>query len=177
MDNNFSKLNNINNMNNINDFDKLNNLNNMDDYNKLNNMNNNEININYITTDSINIHDNLVKDGAKILKDNKFFYDLEKIMKNNEFSSFYNTYFKNFNDIKTVLIYMKLYETIEKEYFTRYNKPIEKEILAKMMKEVMTNTPTRKHILKSFYEFSDPNNNHKNISLLDIFNSAKILNN
>ena len=96
-------------------------------------------------------------------------------MKNDEFSSFYNTYFKNFNDIKTVLMYMKLYETIEKEYLTRYNKPIEKEILAKMMKEIMTNTRARKQIIKSFNEFADPNNTIKNISILDIFEHNKIL--
>ena len=73
-------------------------------------------------------------------------------------------------------MYMKLYETIEKEYSIRYNKPIEKEILAKMMKEIMTNTPTRKQILKSFNEFSDPENIAKNICILDIFSHNKIAN-
>ena len=174
MDNNFNKLNNINNI------DKLNNMqttNNTQNTNNITNMqNNNEINLSNTIIDTINIHDELIKDGAKILKENKFFYDLEKIMQNNEFSTFYSTYFKNFNDIKTVLMYMKLYETIEKEYSIRYNKPIEKEILAKMMKEIMTNTPTRKHILKSFNEFTDPENIAKNICILDIFSHNKIEN-
>jgi hypothetical protein len=170
MDNNSEKINNINNINNIENTYATQNANNI-----IIIQNNDEINLNNSIIDTVNFHDKLLKDGAKILKENKFFYDLEKIMKNDEFSSFYNTYFKNFNDIKTVLMYMKLYETIEKEYLTRYNKPIEKEILAKMMKEIMTNTRARKQIIKSFNEFADPNNTIKNISILDIFEHNKIL--
>ena len=174
MDNNFDKLNNINNIDKLNNMQTINNTQNTN--NIINLEHNNEINLSNTIIDTINIHDELIKDGAKILEENKFFYDLEKIMQNNEFSTFYNTYFKNFNDIKTVLMYMKLYETIEKEYSIRYNKPIEKEILAKMMKEIMTNTPTRKQILKSFNEFSDPENIAKNICILDIFSHNKIAN-
>ena len=166
MDNNSDKLNNINNMQNTNNTQNTNNIINIEQ--------NNETNLSNTIIDTLNLHDELIKDGAKILKENKFFYDLEKIMQNDEFSTFYNTYFKNFNDIKTVLMYMKLYETIEKEYLTRYNKPIEKEILAKMMKEIMTNTPTRKMILKSFNEFANPENIAKNICILDIFSHNKI---
>ena len=141
----------------------------------------NYINTNENQTDIIinNLKKDLLNEGGKILKKNKFFNDLENIMSNSEFKNFYDEYFKNFNDIKVILLYMKLYETIQKEYFEKNNKKIEKELLAYIIKNLMMDNITRKAIFKSFNTFTDEKNIINNHSMLDIFENInfKIENN
>ena len=55
------------------------------------------------------------KKGEKILKTNPFFTDFIGLMKNTQFRYFYETYFKNWSDIETMIFYMKLYKFIESE--------------------------------------------------------------
>jgi hypothetical protein len=115
----------------------------------------------------------------KILSENEFFNDLDGIMTDDKFRTFYNKYFKNFNDIKTVLLYMKLYETIQIEYREQNNCDIDNELLAYMISELMNNSDTRKMIINSFNNFTDINMNENRSKrfLLDIFeNSNKIKN-
>ena len=115
----------------------------------------------------------------KILSENEFFNDLDNIMTDDKFRTFYNKYFKNFNDIKTVLLYMKLYETIQLEYKEQNNCDIDNELLAYMISELMNNSDTRKMIINSFNNFTDLNINENRSKrfLLDIFeNSNKIKN-
>ena len=115
----------------------------------------------------------------KILSENEFFNDLDSIMTDDKFRTFYNKYFKNFNDIKTVLLYMKLYETIQIEYREHNNCDIDNELLAYMISELMNNSDSRKLIMNSFNNFTDPNINENRSKrfLLDIFeNSNKIKN-
>jgi hypothetical protein len=120
--------------------------------------------------DKIKIMNDLVK-HENILEKNKFFNDLDKIMNNTDFNHFYETYFTTFNDIKTILLYMKLYETLKKEYYNLYHIEINKDVLAIMMKELISNTETRKLIIKSFNEYTDQNNICKNLSLLNFFDN------
>ena len=111
---------------------------------------------------------NIIKEGKHILEENNFFNDLDNIMIDNNFRSFYNTYFKDFTDIKVVLLYMKLYETIQIEYKERNGVEIEKELLAYMIKELMSDNDSRKNIYKAFYNFTD-NKHANNKFILDIF--------
>ena len=120
---------------------------------------------------SLSLKKEVLKKGEKILEENNFFNKLDNIMRNENFRSFYSEYFHDYTDIKTVILYMKLYETIEKEYKERYNLTIEKELLAYMMKELMSNSLSRKNILESFNNFTDYNNNVNKKYILDIFNN------
>ena len=106
--------------------------------------------------------------GKKILQENDFFTDLDYIMSDNSFRSFYSKYFKDYTDIKTVFLYMKLYETIQVEYKERHNKDIDKELLAYMMKELMCNENSRKKIIKSFNNFIENTNDGNKKFILDI---------
>jgi hypothetical protein len=126
------------------------------------------INSNMISNESFK--KNIMKKGKIILKENDFFNDLDYIMSNNNFRIFYDKYFKDFSDVKIVLLYMKLYETIQKEYFEINNKEIEKELLAYIIKEVMCDNFTRKIIMKSFDEYENNNNPKNKRFILDIFN-------
>ena len=79
---------------------------------------------------------------------------------------FYDKYFNDYSDIKISVLYMKLYETIQKEYFDINNHEIEKELLAYMIKELMSNKESLKRIISSFNDFE----NNRDKSILNIFN-------
>lgn len=111
-----------------------------------------------------------IKKGSDILKNNKFFKDLDSLMdKKNSFRIFYDKYFKDFTDIKTMVFYMKLYETIELEYEERHGVNIEKELLAYMIKEIMQDDLSRKNIYESFHKFTNNNNPKNKKYILDLF--------
>jgi hypothetical protein len=115
-----------------------------------------------------------LKKGQKILDKNEFFYDLDKIMTDKKFKNFYEKYFKDIVDIKVILLYMKLYETIQKEYFAIHNSEINNKLLAYMIKELMNNNMSRSKIMKSFHNFLEGETKPKNRNnykkfLLDFF--------
>ena len=114
-----------------------------------------------------NVVNNIINEGKIILQENNFFNDLENIMNNNEFRIFYDKYFKDFTDTKIVLLYMKLYETLQIEYKEKNGCEIEKEVLAYIMKELMTDNTSRKNIVEAFNNYTENKNNKK--YLLDIF--------
>ena len=116
-----------------------------------------------------NTNNSYIKEGQQILKENDFFQGLDIVMSNTDFRPFYDKYFKDITDVNTVILYMKLYETIQKEYKTIYNIDIQKELLVYMMKELMTDNKTRKNILESFHKYSNSKNSVDNKNLLDIF--------
>lgn len=132
---------------------------------------------NIIISVNNDLQNNILEEGKKILQKNDFFNSLDIVMTNDDFRSFYDNYFKDFTDIKVVILYMKLYETIQIEYKERNGIPIKKEFLAYMIKELMNNNESRKYIHEAFYNFTD-NKQSNNKFILDIFynseNSKKI---
>ena len=111
----------------------------------------------------------ILEEGKKILNENIFFNDLDKLMNDQKFKKFYDNYLNDFNDIKVVILYIKLYETIKSEYRDRYNLEIDKELLIYMIRELMTDKNSRKMIFESFHNFTEGNNNSKKKMILDIF--------
>ena len=112
----------------------------------------------------------VIQKGKKILEENDFFSKLDKLMQDNDFRDFYDKYFKSYTDIQTVLLYMKLYQTLESEYEKRFDEKIPKELLAFTMKEIFVDNTMRKITMESFNNFM---NNYedakKNEFMLDIF--------
>lgn len=94
-------------------------------------------------------------DGSVILKKNKFFRDLTNIMKNNDFRSFHDEYFKNWSDIETMIFFMRLYSTVEIEYKNRFNEPISDELMAFMLHKIMNNRNTRSIAITLFKNFQE----------------------
>lgn len=91
--------------------------------------------------------------GSKILKENHFFKEFISLMNNTEFKQFYDTYFKDWTDIQTMIFYMKLHSTIEYEYSTRYDCKISDEQMAESLYNIISNTQTRKIAMKLFNDF------------------------
>jgi hypothetical protein len=111
----------------------------------------------------------IIKNGKEIIEENDFFRELNSIMNNNEFRIFYNKYFNDFSDIKVMVLYMKLYETIQKEYKDKNGNDIENEMLVFIMKELMNDNSTRKSILNSFQSYIDGQNSKDKKFIMDIF--------
>lgn len=119
-----------------------------------------------IYKDNNEITKNIINNGKKVLEENIFFKELDDMMTDKKFRSFYDKYFNDYSDIKISILYMKLYETIQKEYFDINNHEIEKELLAYMIKELMSNKESLKKIISSFNDFE----NNRDKSILNIFN-------
>ncbi len=139
--------------------------------NKINATNNNinETNNNITIINKYNFNDNIIKVGKEIIEENDFFKNLNSIMENKEFKDFYDKYFKDFSDIKVVVLYMKLYETIQIEYRDKYNCEIENEMLFFLMKELINENSSRKYIFNSFQNYIDGKNSRDKKFILDIF--------
>ena len=84
---------------------------------------------------------------------NPFFGKLDALMKNKEFREFYNTYFTDWNEIQSMVFFMKLYSTIEYEYQERFNQTISEKEMTNMLADVMQNSVTRQYALELFQEF------------------------
>jgi hypothetical protein len=95
--------------------------------------------------------DSIVKKDCDI--QNPFFSKLVALMKNQEFREFYNTYFTDWNEIQSMVFFMKLYSTIEYEYQERFNQTIGEKEMTSMLANVMQNSVTRQYALELFQEF------------------------
>ena len=60
------------------------------------------------------ILENSQESGKKLYKQNKNYRDIANLMEHPEFREFYNTHFTDWYDIKTIVMFLKLYEEIEK---------------------------------------------------------------
>ena len=125
-----------------------------------------------ILVPSKTIINNIINDGKVILSENSFFNDLDNIMNNIEFRNFYDKYFKDFTDTKIVLLYMKLYETLQIEYKEKNGCDIEKEVLVYIMKELMSDNISRTNIIEAFNNYTENKIKNKKY-LLDIFENKK----
>ena len=95
--------------------------------------------------------DKIVKKDNEV--QNPFFSKLIALMKNNEFRDFYNTYFTDWNEIQSMVFFMKLYSTIEYEYRERFNENINDNEMSLILTSVMNNNVTRRYALDLFQEF------------------------
>ena len=95
--------------------------------------------------------DKIVKKDNEV--QNPFFSKLIALMKNNEFRDFYNTYFTDWNEIQSMVFFMKLYSTIEYEYRERFNENINDNEMSLILTNVMNNNVTRRYALDLFQEF------------------------
>jgi len=123
----------------------------------------------------------LKNQGKKELHNNLFFRDLNELMQSNtKFRIFYDKYFKDSSDVQTVILYLKLYETLEIEY-KQYNnnETVDEDLLIYAIKELMSNESTRKNILSSFDRYNQNKNNNpnenKNKYLLDVISQIKTI--
>ena len=96
----------------------------------------------------------VIKEGKKILETNDFLKSLDKMMRNKDFRNFYQKYFQTHCEIETVILYMKLYENLEKEYKKVYKEEdIPSEVMAFTLREIFADHDSRKAVMNSFDQF------------------------
>ena len=105
----------------------------------------------------------VIQQGKKILETNDFLKSLDGIMRNEEFRSFYHKYFQTHCEIETVILYIKLYENLEKEYKKVYqNEEIPSEVMAFTLREIFVDKDTRKAVMNSFDQFCNVYKENRN---------------
>ena len=110
--------------------------------------NNNEKNKN---NSIINIKTSLVikEKGSEIKVNNDFFNDLSKIMENSEFNSFFKKYMTDWQDVKAVIVYMKLYSEFKKKYETLNNEKLDSDIVVFLLQKIMQDREARPFAIKT----------------------------
>ena len=98
--------------------------------------------------------------GKLIYSANQHFRNLSTVMEHPEFRNFYNTYLRDFEDAKTMLMFMKIYEHIE----TRF-KGINPYQKISLLKEILDDSESRKRICEAMttYDFSLEKKRHNYI--------------
>ena len=111
------------------------------------------------------------KEGNKIYNNNTYFKDLHDIMQNEKFRKFYDKYYKNWGEIEVMMMYMKLYESIEKEYFQQFNEKISKEKVLYIVKQIIKNKDSRKYTVKQLQQFKNFEKSNNKIELKKLNNN------
>lgn len=97
----------------------------------------------------VKISDNLNETGKYIYKTNPHFQRLANIMEHPEFREFYNEYMQDWDSVKMIVMFMKIYEAIEKHSNVELT-PFQK---LSIVKEVIDDGEMRKKICESLSEW------------------------
>lgn len=92
------------------------------------------------------------RDRANDSKDN-FMGKLGRLMDDVEFRSFFNVYFKEWDDIKPVLMIMKTYAYIDDQYYMEYGLRLDNSQIISIIKEMMKDPNYRKIMVESINVF------------------------
>lgn len=95
------------------------------------------------------ISDNLEKKGRQLYKDIINYQRLANIMEHPEFREFYDTYMNDWDTAKSIIMFMKLYEAIEKHSKLKLT-PYQKIAVAD---EIFHNSDKRQQICNAIQEW------------------------
>lgn len=84
----------------------------------------------------------------------KFLDHIVELMSDDSFRQFFDNYFNDFDDVRTVLMFMKSYQFVEKEYVKRGLKT-DKEGMRKILFRMINDANIRSHMVASINGFMD----------------------
>ena len=99
---------------------------------------------------------------TEIKKPSNFLLELSNLMNNHEFRTFFDSYFENWDDVKTVVMFMKTYEMIDNEYSRKFGCKIEPTKMSKILKEMMSKSDYRRMIVGKMMHFMKDVNHMQN---------------
>ena len=85
--------------------------------------------------------------GETLVESNEFFKDLSNLMSDEKFVAFFDKYFKNMDDIKSTVIYMKLYRVFQERYKELSNEELSKYVNIYLLHNIMNNKDLRKTLI------------------------------
>ena len=83
---------------------------------------------------------------------------------------FMNEFGNDWNDIKVIILYQKLYQSIKKQYYNKYNKKIPNKLLIVILVKLFENNKVRKIIMNRFIEYI--NSEIKDDNIIDLRNNS-----
>ena len=106
----------------------------------------------------------VVTKGKEIIETNDFFRDLSDIMEDEKFSTFFNKYFIDSNEVKVTMIYMKLYNAFQQKWKELSSEELDKRINTFLIWKIMKDRDTSKFAIHTVMEHLDK---PKNVDILE----------
>ena len=98
-------------------------------------------------TDALQLQKNEMENasafGEKRIKENEFFKDLTDLMENEQFLNFYNKHMNNWMNIKSTVIYMRLYNEFKEKYREIKDEELDKNIIVYLLCKIMRDRQLR----------------------------------
>ena len=94
-------------------------------------------------------------EGERKLQSNDFFKDLTDLMEDEKFVKFFNKWMCSWSDIKSTVIYMKLYDEFKGKYKEISNEELDKSIIVYILSHIMRSKDLRPFSIKTidnYYE-------------------------
>ena len=110
---------------------------------------------------------NIDNKGKALIEQNNFFRDLTDIMNDDKFNKFFEKYFKTMEDIKTTVIYMKIFKLFENKYNELSNEELSKYVNVYLLHQIMTNSELRGSMISATIKHLEDNRK----DILEIVNS------
>ena len=82
-------------------------------------------------------------EGERILSNNDFFQDLVALMENEQFKKFFKKHMSNWMEVKSTVIYMKLYDEFKKKYKKLTKEELESSIVVYLLSKLMRDKDLR----------------------------------
>jgi len=88
----------------------------------------------------------------------QFLNKLCKVMENEEFRQFFHKYLDGWDDIRTSIMFMKLYACVDDEYYKKNGgNKLEPDKIVEIIKEMISNRDCRKIIMDEMTHFMQDN--------------------
>lgn len=97
--------------------------------------------------------ENLKKEGDKVLETNHFFQDLTELMEDEKFLKFFEKWMCSWSEIKSTVIYMKLYKEFKDKYREISNKELDKSITTFILCKIMRDKSLRSFSIKKIDQY------------------------
>ena len=96
----------------------------------------------------------------KIVKSDKtheseFINEISSLMEQEEFRNFFNTHFNSWEDVKTVIMFMKAYQYVDKSVKNEKDVKLEKDNMAFLINFMIKDKHWRKIIVDNMIDFTE----------------------
>lgn len=88
-------------------------------------------------------------EGQRILNENDFFQDLVILMENEQFNKFFKKHMSNWIDVRSTIIYMKLYNEFKTKFEKLTNEELEESITVYLLCKLMRDRNLRPFSIKT----------------------------
>jgi hypothetical protein len=90
--------------------------------------------------------------GMEIMENNPFFNDLAEIMTDEKVKEFFDKYFKNMDEIKTTVLYMKWFRLFQQRYADYSEEELSKYVNIYLLQQAMANKDIRSTLIQATME-------------------------